>query len=228
LALPGQLATHFPPEQTSLLPQVVPQAPQLLGSLSVLTQAPLHLAKPCMQVLSHAPARQMGMPFAGASHTMPHAPQFCASVMVSMQLDRHGEKPGSHATLHLAEVHTPLPWSGEGQAMMHVPQCAAELLVSTHEPPQLLLLLSQLSEHWPPEQTLPAAHALLQSPQRAGSAVRSTQVPSQSRSGDEQATPHTPASQVRVPLPESGHFLPQAPQLSTSVFRSAHRSPQCE
>jgi hypothetical protein len=108
-ALPGQLAMQWPPEQTSVLPQVVPHAPQLLGSLSVLTQAPPHLAKPGMQVLSHAPSRQMGMPFAGASHTLPHAPQFCGSVMVSMQLDRHGEKPGSQATLHLAEVHTPLP-----------------------------------------------------------------------------------------------------------------------
>jgi len=112
--------------------------------------------------------------------------------------------------------------------MTHVPQCAAELLVSTHEPPQLVLLLSQLSEHWPPEHTLPAAQALLQSPQRAGSAVRSTHVPSQSLSGEVHATPHTPASQVRVPLPESGHFLPQPPQLSTSVSRSAHTSPQCE
>ena len=109
LALPGQLAMHLPPEHTSVLPQVVPQAPQLLGSLSVLTQAPPHLAKPVMHVLSHPPSRQMGMPFAGASHTLPHAPQFCGSAMVSTQLDRHGENPGSQATLHLAEVHTPLP-----------------------------------------------------------------------------------------------------------------------
>lgn len=109
LALPGQLAMHLPPEQTSVLAQVVPQAPQLFGSLSVLTQAPSHLAKPCMQVLSHAPARQMAMPFAGASHTLSHAPQFCGSVMVSMQLDVQGENPGSQAMLHSAAVHTPLP-----------------------------------------------------------------------------------------------------------------------
>jgi hypothetical protein len=85
----GQLAIQLPPEQTSPEPQARPHAPQLLGSLSVSTHAPLHLAKLALHVMSHAPPRQMAAPFAGASQTWPQPPQLDGSDCVSLHPALH-------------------------------------------------------------------------------------------------------------------------------------------
>jgi hypothetical protein len=74
------LHTHSPFEQLAPLPQALLQAPQLLGSLSVLTQAPPQLV--CPPSVSHSrthwPPEQTP-----PSHLFPHPPQLFGSLSVS-------------------------------------------------------------------------------------------------------------------------------------------------
>jgi hypothetical protein len=125
---------------------------------------------------------------------------------------------------HTESVHVAVPWSGIGQAMPQSPQCVGEAVVSIQAPSQLLLCVGQVSEQLPSEQTLPMGHLFSHDPQRFGSLEVSTHVP-QLVSGPAQTTPQTPSLQLGVP-PDSGHFMPQPPQLSGSAFRSTHALPQ--
>ncbi len=66
-------------------PQLVPQAPQLRGSVSVSTQSAPHIVRPPGQDAWQVPPAQSS-PLA---HAVPQAPQFIASVLVSTQLAPH-------------------------------------------------------------------------------------------------------------------------------------------
>jgi hypothetical protein len=70
-------------------PQAVPQPPQLLGSVSVLTHAPPHLAKPALHTKSQTMAAQVATLFAGAEQAFPHLPQLSGSCAKSTQLLPH-------------------------------------------------------------------------------------------------------------------------------------------
>jgi hypothetical protein len=100
VALPSQLPKpalhvkpHLPPLQvvTALvrLGQMLPQAPQLLRSVLVLTHVLPHLVKPLLQVKLHVPALHVAVALAGATQTLPQLPQFCASVCTLTQLLPH-------------------------------------------------------------------------------------------------------------------------------------------
>jgi hypothetical protein len=110
--------------------------------------------------------------------------------------------------------------------LSQLPQWAAEVAVSTQAPLQLTAPLWHVSAHWPAEQTLPAGHVVWQVPQCPGSLLRSAQLLSHCVRFPPQLTPQAPAWQVRVPPPLAAQFLPQPPQLSTSLLKSTHVSPQ--
>ena len=177
-------------------------------------------------MLAQLPALQMAIPSAGASHTFPQAPQFSGSAVVSIQFAPHALYPASQLMLHVDPVQTAVPCCGAGHALPQLPQCAAEVAVSMQAPLQLTVPLWHVSAQWPAEQTLPAAQLVWQLPQCAGSLLRAAQSRSHCVSFSPQLTPHAPAWQVRVPPPVVAQILPQPPQLSTSVRKSTHVSPQ--
>jgi len=82
-------------EQTSPAAQVVPQAPQFLGSLTVSTQAAPHLVAPPAQLMAHWPMEQTSP----AAQAVLQAPQFLGSLAVSTHAVPHIVTPGPHAGL---------------------------------------------------------------------------------------------------------------------------------
>jgi hypothetical protein len=111
-------------------------------------------------------------------------------------------------------------------ALPHVPQLAGSWAVSAHTVPQRVKDAEQA--HAPFEHDVPVGQAVPQAPQFAGSLVRSAQdalppvlppVPALGvhRVGFAGGHPHAPAEQI-TPSPQT---LPQAPQLLTSLWRSA-------
>jgi hypothetical protein len=89
-------------------------------------------------------------------------------------------KPSLHCTPHLPPVQVALPFCGTGQAMPHEPQLSGLVDRSMHDPPQFLRPPEQPAVHLLLSQTCTAEHVVLQSPQRPGSLVTSTQAPPQS------------------------------------------------
>jgi len=77
--------THWPLEQTSPARHFLPQAPQLLGSLSVLAQPEVqHVSLAAQMVPLHAQAPSVQV--SGAAQAWPQLPQFALSVLVSAQV----------------------------------------------------------------------------------------------------------------------------------------------
>jgi len=74
------LHTHCPFEQLAPVPQALLQAPQLFGSLSVLTHAPPQFVSPAS--VSHS-RTQLPPEQTPPSHLFPHAPQLFGSLSVS-------------------------------------------------------------------------------------------------------------------------------------------------
>ena len=120
--LAGQLAAHWPAEQTCPASQACPQEPQLAGSCFVSMQVAPHLTNEPSQVTAQAPEAQRALPFSGASQVCPQPPQFNASVAGSTQLEPQGAKPSSQVNPHAEPVQEGKPWAGMGQAMPQSPQ----------------------------------------------------------------------------------------------------------
>ena len=78
-------ATQVPFWHIWVEPQAFPQKPQLLGSVLVLTQLPLQLVRPALQVMPQAPPEQVAEPLAGVGQTVPQLPQLLVSVLVLAQ-----------------------------------------------------------------------------------------------------------------------------------------------
>jgi len=102
--------------------QTVPQVPQLLLSLAVVTQLPLQKVRPEGQV--HMPLVQLRPP----EHTVPQVPQLLLSLAVVRQVPLQSVCP-------LGQLHTPFwqlrpPVHAVPQPV--VPQKAASVRVSRH------------------------------------------------------------------------------------------------
>ena len=112
------------PVQTrcSPAPQAVPQAPQWFGSLSVLTQTPLHSVKPTSQLDSQLPATQATEPLSGVAQALPHAPQWAKSVFSATQLSPHASNPLLQACPQVPAVQIAALLAGPAQAVPHSPQ----------------------------------------------------------------------------------------------------------
>jgi hypothetical protein len=226
-------ATHACVE-TLVSAQAAPQPPQLLGSVAVATQLPLHAESPAPQVAVHAPAEQTWP----APHALPHAPQLALSVLtlrsqpsaaVTLQ-SRNPEPqvpsaqvPAAHVAAALAKAHrTPQP----PQLFTSV----ARTLVS-HPFAAIPSQLPKPAAHTPTAQapathacveTLVSAQAAPQPPQLLGSVAVATQLPPQVESPAPQVAVHMPAEQTWP----AAHALPHAPQLRRSLERSRQNPPQ--
>jgi len=227
LVLPsGQLLRHLPFEQTCSVAHGLSQPPQLAGLILVSTHAVPHNANPCSQLAPQTPSLQTAVPWAGASQAVPHALQFCASLSKLTQAAPHDVKPSAHAIPHLPASHTALPLAGVGHAMPHSPQFSGLDVTSMHEPLQFVRPPEQPAVHFAWSHTCVAEHDVLQSPQRAGSLVTSTQAPEHSRKPVAHSTPQTPSWQTGTPPPAVGQALPHVPQFVRSVAASTQLVPQ--
>jgi hypothetical protein len=109
---------------------VVPHAPQLLLSVCVLTQAPVHTD--CPPGHAQRPISQLWP----VTQAVPQAPQLAASVWTSTQIMRPPVMQMRFGVVHEI-AHAPLTQSWpEGQAVAHAPQLAGSLAVSTQRPMQ--------------------------------------------------------------------------------------------
>jgi hypothetical protein len=209
--------THAPDEHVWPLGQAMPQAPQLLGLVDVLTQAEPHTVEPVGQL--HCPDVHMPPDL----QATPQAPQLLGSLVVLTHVPLQLICPPEHWEIHVPDEHVwPL-----GHAVPQAPQLFGSVWVLMHVPPQ---------------DTCPAAHALqtppLQIPLWQLEPVEQeeplgapTQAPFTHPAPLPQAVPQAPqldGSEVRfsqkVPQRVPGHVSvsPAAPILySTSRFASA-------
>jgi hypothetical protein len=120
---------HTPLVQLCPLGQVIPQPPQLNGSLPIVfTHAPpVHCVN--AHVAEHTPEVQNG---AALPQTTPHAPQFMASDWVLMQPVEQALSGAAHAHT-LASQLVPTP-----QALPHAPQLASSLAALMQLAPQAM------------------------------------------------------------------------------------------
>ena len=86
------------PDWQTTLPLVggahlLPQAPQLAGSLAVLAQAPLHAEYPVTQVNPHWLPLQTAVPLATPGHAAPQPPQLPGSEPKSTHVPLHAVVP---------------------------------------------------------------------------------------------------------------------------------------
>ncbi|MFO0605277.1 MAG: hypothetical protein U0324_19010 [Polyangiales bacterium] len=222
---------HEPLEQRVPAPQTVPQPPQLLLSVAVLTHVPLHDTWPVGQ--AQAPTTQSWPPV----HTRPQAPQLLLSAarLVSQplaalpsQLPKPDEQVPRVQVLDTQEAVA----LGKTQRLPQLPQWLTDVRWSTSQP--LLTLPSQLPKpeaqaidtHAPPEHVgapLVALHGRPQVPQLATSVLVLTSQPSegcalQSASGAAHVPPtvHELDTHTGVRPVGAVHRLEQPPQLPVS------------
>jgi hypothetical protein len=120
--MPPSLVAHVPPEHTALPLQRLPQEPQLLLSVCVLTQALPHCVSPAPQEqlpLLHAPP---------VGHWCPQLPQFTASVCRSTHALLQLVRLDAQLTLQVPWLHTGvLPSPTAEQTLLHLPQLFGSL-----------------------------------------------------------------------------------------------------
>jgi len=151
-----QVATQAPATQAAPAGQALPQAPQLLGSVVTLAQAPAQTIWPAGQV--QVPETQA----APAEQTLPQAPQLLGSVDTLTQAPLlHLIWPGGHGGKRQAPFRQTAP---AGQALPQAPQLLGSIVRSTQAVPHRVnggvhcitvtqVLLTQLAPGW--QQTLP-------------------------------------------------------------------------
>ena len=110
-----QLVSHLLALQTSPSSQRCPQPPQLAGSLSVRTQAPLHSTKPSRHSTLQAASWHVALPLAGVGQSRPHSPQLAGLVRVSTQESPQASKPEVQVKSHVPSWHDGTPFVGVGQ-----------------------------------------------------------------------------------------------------------------
>jgi hypothetical protein len=190
----------------------VPHAPQLFGSLFVLTQSPLQ----SVSVGSHAPAQVPPLQNAVApEHDVVHEPQCVLSVSRSTQTPLHAVSPGPQQ-MPLVHV-SPLP-----HARPQPPQFASSVSGSEHVPLQLFSLAVQHATVVPVVGGLhDSPIAVLQlaphAPQFVLSASR-LHAPPQFASPLPQHAAGVPDKQLS-PVP---HVVPHMPQFASSLWVSLH------
>jgi len=160
------------------LAQTLPQAPQLLGSLVVLEQAPLHRTCPVGQL----PPPEAQIPLIQTSpdgQTWPHAPQLFGSLVVLVQVPLHRTCPVGQLPPLVAQ--TPLvQTSPDGQTWPHAPQFFGSLVVLVQVPLHRTCPVGQVPPpvlQVPLVQGIPVGQAVPQVPQLEGSEVDVVQMP---------------------------------------------------
>jgi hypothetical protein len=192
--------------------------PQWAGSVSVLTQAPLHRVSPALHRV-HLPSVQDWPSSQGSLHS----PQCCGFERTSMQAFPHFTSGAAHWMPHLPAEQTGAPPPAAGQTLPHLPQFLTSDPRFRHAAPQsespALQRISHLPDvhagtppPGPPGQTLP------QAPQFKGSVDVFTHALPQAMVPAVQVRVQTPALQT-VPAPQA---LPQAPQLDGFVAVATH------
>ena len=130
---------HWLPAQTAvacgLVGQTLAQPPQLLASVLVSTQAPLHSMYGETQAKPQVLAAQVGVALTGGMHTLSQLPQ-CEVLLVrsTHEPSQLVVVPGQAPLAHLPAVHTSDPLHATAQS----PQCAPSEVKSTQLPLQLV------------------------------------------------------------------------------------------
>ena len=220
-------------------------APQKTGLLEGSMQVPLHWTCEAAHVTAQAPAPLHTVPDAQLVPGDPASPAPHAPLAPQCWLSRSGSMHwppqliwlAAHVTEHAPPLHTwPL-----GHLWPHAPQLVLSTVRSRHMPtalastgppsaippsagpPHSVRPGLQLTAQAPFEHTSPAAHALPQLPQLAGSTFSETHTPLHIVVPPTHASAQAPLEQT---LP-AGHVLPHAPQLAGSIAVSTHEaSPQ--
>jgi len=222
-------STHPPAQQVgSVAVHVVPQPPQLFGSVCSFTQTPLHT----VSTLGHAqtPLSQVSPVGLIVEQFVPHPPQLLSSVCSFTQTPLHPVSPLAQQTPFDSvsppgQVQLPL-WQLCPVAMHFVPH-TPQLLSSLPRP-----VVQQPSEgaegaspggHWHVADTheAPDGHELPHPPQLSGLVCSFTHIGS---------APHgvSPLGQVQRPPWQpapAGQLAPQVPQLLALVVVSTHVVP---
>lgn len=166
---PVQPVTHWPLVHAAPGAQVMPQPPQLPGSVRGSTQLLPQLSWPTGQVDTQRPEEQMALP----PHTVVQPPQWKRSFCRSTQPVPQVDSGGVHAATQVPCEQTAPP----GQPTPHAPQFAASARVSVHWPLQFERGALQLQ---PPEMhSSRASHAVPHAPQLRRSAETSMHRPPQ-------------------------------------------------
>jgi hypothetical protein len=145
--------------------QTVPQAPQLLLSVSVGTSQPsaglpLQFAKPALhEPMAQPPELHAGVAL-GAVHAMPHAPQLLVSVRTftsqpSFGMVLQSRKPDWHEKPHALLLHVARALVRGGHAVAQLPQCCGSIAKLTSQPsPGIELQSPRPWTHWTPQTLL--------------------------------------------------------------------------
>jgi hypothetical protein len=202
------------------VPHIVPQAPQLFGSVSVFVQTPGRQAvRPVLHVMPHVLFVHVAVPPC-AGQTLLQLPQLLGSVAVftSQPLLRFPSqlaKPALHMMPHVLFEHVAVPFCA-GQTLPQRPQLFGSFWVLTHAFPQAVWPDGQVSVQMPAVQLSPAGHAVPQAPQLFESVCRFVQIalaPVPQAFGIAEGQTHVPPEQIwDVP-----HGLLQAPQFVVLV-----------
>jgi hypothetical protein len=194
------------------LGHLLPQAPQLFESPTVLTHVPPHAVVPIGQ--PHVPLKQIWpmphvVPFAAGTHipmeqvsqtahVRPHMPQFWLVLsgvsQPSAATPLQSAKPGSQLTiLHVPMAQVDIAF-GSMQTLLQAPQLWSSVCVFTQVPLQTVWPGRQV--HIPPTQSWVALQTRPQAPQLSWFVVRFTHIPLQEVKGGRQAIEQTPLVQV--------------------------------
>jgi hypothetical protein len=248
-------AAQVPWEQIGVEPEhAVPQVPQLLASVFVLTSQPLaafpsQSAYPTLHENPQLPPVHVGPAFATAGQTFPQLPQLLASLCfgVSQPLAAflsQSAYPALHTNPQLPPPHAGVAFVTVGQAFMHAPQFRGSLLRFVQTPGALPQAVSDAGHahpvlvHMPPVAHVvpalpPEAPHPPVAPQYVALLVGSMQDPPQATSLPGQLAvqwplPHTvPDGHATPALPASPTPQPAlAPQCWGSEAGSTHLPPQ--
>lgn len=147
--------------------------------MSIDTQLSPQREKPRLQRTLHWLPAQMALPCSGSGQTLPQAPQLLGSLLVSTQPVPHSMNGLRQAKSQVPPVQLGAACAGELHTLPQAPQFDVLLTTLTHEPPQFLVPVGQLSWHAPWLHTSAARHSSPQAPQWPLSDERSTHEPEQ-------------------------------------------------
>jgi hypothetical protein len=222
----GQVTVQTPLEQTLPPLQVLAQAPQLLLSLCLLTQALPHSERPGLQLAVQWLATQAMLPPTGAvGQALPQVPQFMASLDVFEHAPLQLVYPVLQLKPHAPAPHAGVPLATPAHAVPQAPQFAGSDFVSAHAAPHCVVPCGQLVTHLPAAQSWPLAQTVPHAPQLAASVPVSTHLFPHLANPVSQTKAQLLAAQVAFAFAGAVQPLLQAPQLLGSVVVSRHSAP---
>jgi hypothetical protein len=238
-------ALQAPAMHTCPLLQLVPQAPQCVGSFCRSTQAvrvprsTVQGLKPALQAFLQAPSWHLLLLLRMAGQALPQAPQLSGSVWRLSQLLPQAVMPGEQLPAQAPPAHL-LP-EAQGIPQPAPQNCGSVWLLMQALPPltgvQVVGVAAwQLTPQAPaPHEAAPLAapetgeaQTLAQLPQWSGSVWVLKQPSGGQLAGKAafmQAKPQLPIEHTAVPLAGAAQVLPQLPQLAVSVDWSTQALP---